>query len=160
MYMNENTKLQVTKLDELRGYARGQLVELPPFAQGQPMVVRLTRPSLLVMVKEGRIPNSLLKTANKLFMSTGDFNTEDNSLLNDMYGVMEEICKASMVEPTYDEVLSTGLRLTDDQMMAIFNYSQQGVKALQSFRKKSGNTGSDRAGKGVSKNPGGAHRGK
>ena len=36
MYMNENTKLQVTKLDELRGYARGQLVELPRLHRGSP----------------------------------------------------------------------------------------------------------------------------
>lgn len=150
--MNDYSKLQVTKLDELRGYARGQVVELPPFAEGQRLVVRMTRPSLLVMVKEGRIPNTLLTTANKLFMTGGNtLDTDSQTMMNDMYGVMEEICRASLVEPTYDEILNTGVTLTDDQMMAIFNYCQQGVKALQPFRQKSGNPSPDRVSKGVSK---------
>ena len=151
--MNDFSRLQVTKLDELRGYAKGQIVELPPFAEGQNLVVRMTRPSLLVMVKEGRIPNSLLVTANKLFMGGEGFDTDSQTMMQDMYGVMEEICKASLIEPTYDEIISTGVKLTDDQMMAIFNYCQQGVKALQPFRQKPRDIVFDRTGKRVSKAP-------
>ena len=39
-----------------------------------------------------------------------------------------------MIEPTYDDVINAGLELSDDQMMAIFNYTQSGVKALENFR--------------------------
>ena len=56
-----------------------------------------------------------------------------------MHGVLKEICRASLIEPTYEEFEDAGIRLTDDQMMAIFSYSQKGVKALESFRQKPGN---------------------
>ena len=43
--------------------------------------------------------------------------------------------KASLEEPSFDDIKEAGLELTDEQMMAIFSYSQEGVKALESFRK-------------------------
>ena len=69
-----------------------------------------------------------------------------------MHGVLKEICRASLIEPTYEEFEDAGIRLTDDQMMAIFSYSQKGVKALESFRQKPGNLNGNWTGKGVPKN--------
>ena len=40
------------------------------------------------------------------------------------------------MEPSLAEIESVGLELTDDQMMALFNYSQVGTKALESFRQE------------------------
>lgn len=145
-------ELKVTRIEELREYAKGQIVELPPFAEGQPLVVRVSRPSMLAMVEKGRIPNSLLVTANKLFMGGSDLDTDNTDFLKDMNGVLKEICKASLIEPTYEEFEEAGIKLTDDQMMAIFSYSQKGVKALESFRQKPGNLDNNWVGKGVPKN--------
>ncbi len=36
-----NTNLQITSLADLQAYAKGQIVMLPPFAEGQPFVARL-----------------------------------------------------------------------------------------------------------------------
>lgn len=147
--MNE---LKVTRIEDLKEYAKGQVVELPPFAEGQPLVVRMSRPSMLAMVEKGRIPNSLLVVANKLFMGGSDLDTDNTDFLKDMHGVLKEICRASLIEPTYEEFEDAGIKLTDDQMMAIFSYSQKGVKALESFRQKSGNLNGNWTGKGVPKN--------
>nr|DAH41044.1 MAG TPA: hypothetical protein [Caudoviricetes sp.] len=130
---------QITSLQNLKTYTKGQIVELPPFAEGMPFVARLRRPSMLALVKSGKIPNELLKTANDLFMgrsnkSSGGSNTNE---LKEMFTIFDALCEASFVEPTWEEIKESGMELTDDQYTFIFNYSQQGVKALKPFRSQS-----------------------
>ena len=125
---------QVTSLEQLKQYANGNIVRLPDFAEGQPFVAKLKRPSILGMAKQGKIPNSLLVKTNELFVRSGSLDTEENSMMQEIYDVIDLIADETFVEPTYDEIKSTGIELTDEQMMFIFNYSQQGVKALESFR--------------------------
>lgn len=125
---------QVTSLEQLKQYANGNIVRLPDFAEGQPFYAKLKRPSILGMAKQGKIPNSLLVKTNELFVQSGSLDTEENSMMQEIYDVIDLIASETFVEPTYDEIKSTGIELTDEQMMFIFNYSQQGVKALESFR--------------------------
>lgn len=125
---------QVTSLEQLKQYANGNIVRLPDFAEGQPFIAKLKRPSILGMAKQGKIPNSLLVKTNELFVQSGSLDTEENSMMQEIYDVIDLIANETFVEPTYDEIKSTGIELTDEQMMFIFNYSQQGVKALESFR--------------------------
>lgn len=125
---------QVTSLEQLKQYANGNIVRLPDFAEGQPFVAKLKRPSILGMAKQGKIPNSLLVKTNELFVQSGSLDTEENSMMQEIYDVIDLIADETFVEPTYKEIKSTGIELTDEQMMFIFNYSQQGVKALESFR--------------------------
>lgn len=124
----------VTSLEQLKQYANGNIVRLPDFAEGQPFIAKLKRPSILGMAKQGKIPNSLLVKTNELFVQSGSLDTEENSMMQEIYDVIDLIASETFVEPTYDEIKSTGIELTDEQMMFIFNYSQQGVKALESFR--------------------------
>lgn len=136
---NTNTELTVTSIADLQTYAKGAVVELPPFADGQPFVARLKRPSMLALVKSGKIPNELLQEANDLFMGTpagkrGD--KYDPEVMSRMFEVFDIMCEASFVEPTYKQLIDAGVELTDDQYTFIFNYSQAGVKALKSFRKE------------------------
>lgn len=125
--------LEATTITQLQNYAAGQVVELPPFAEGQPFYARLRRPSMMVLVKSGKIPNSLIKTANSLFLGSSVDN-KDERVMGDMFAVLDALCEASFVEPTYSEIQAAGIELTDDQMMFIFNYTQHGIKALDSFR--------------------------
>lgn len=128
--------LQVTTIADLQRYARGQLVELPPFADGQPLVVRMKRPSLMMLAKSGKIPNGLMKTASALF--NGDDLTEsgmpEDEMLEKTYDILTLICEASLVEPSMEDFKEAGIELSDNQMIAIFNYTQQGISALESFR--------------------------
>jgi hypothetical protein len=128
-------EVNVTSIEDLKNYANGTVVEIPPFAEGQPLIARLKRPSILGMAKQGKIPNSLLVKANELFLQNGaGLDAEEEDTMKQLYDVLDLIAKETLVEPTYEEIKSVGLELTDEQMMFLFNYSQQGVKALESFR--------------------------
>lgn len=128
------SSLVPTNIVTLKSYAGGQVVELPSFGEGQPFIARIKRPSMLALVKSGKIPNQLLTTANELFAGGGNLDTDNQNMMKDIFGVMDVICEASLIEPSYAEIREAGLELTDDQLMFIFNYSQQGVNALKSFR--------------------------
>ena len=133
---NKNSNItKITNFSDLQEYARGQVVQLPDFAENQPFVARLSRPSMLALAKAGKIPNSLLVSANELFAEgTGSFDPTKESMMDDMFSVIDVLCDACFVEPTYQEIKDSGITLTDEQYMFIFNYSQEGVKALENFR--------------------------
>ena len=135
--INCNQMMGITSISDLQSYAAGTVVRFPDFTEGQPFVARVRRPSMLVLAKSGKIPNSLLTTAGELFSKGGSAMDSDNDkMLSDMYDIMHIICEATLVQPTLAEIEGAGIQLSDDQMMAIFNYSQAGVKALESFRKE------------------------
>lgn len=135
--MNEQ---KVTSIAELQEYARGQLVQLPDFGEGQPFFARLKRPSMLALTKAGKIPNSLIHTANELFNGKG-MDDKRETAMRDVLDILDIIAEACFVEPTYDQIRNAGIELTDEQMMSVFNYCQRGVKALEPFRQKPENFG-------------------
>lgn len=131
--MSETTK--VTSIDELIASANGSIVELPPFTEGTHFYARLRRPSMLSLVRQKKIPNSLLTAANKMFKSgPSSFNSEDDKMMDDLFSIMDIICEASFIEPSWSQLKESGIELTDEQYMFVFGYSQNGVKQLESFR--------------------------
>lgn len=135
--VNCDTAMNITSLADLQSYAAGTVVRFPDFAEGQPFVARVRRPSMLVLAKQGKIPNTLLTAAGELFAKGGGgMDTDNENMLGEVYGICEVIAKACLIQPTYDDIINAGMELSDDQIMAIFNYTQNGVKALESFRKE------------------------
>lgn len=135
--VNCDQVMGITSVSDLQSYAAGVVVRFPDFAEGQPFVARVRRPSMLVLAKSGKIPNTLLTAAGELFAKGGGGLDADNDrMMSDMYDIMHIICDSALIQPTLREIEGAGLQLSDDQMMAIFNYSQAGVKALESFRKE------------------------
>lgn len=138
-YENNGQQSQITKatnIDLLRQYSKGKLVQLPSFSEGQEFYAVLRRPSLLALVKNNKIPNTLLTQANTLFeKGAGGFEAEDENAMKEMFDIMDIICDASFVEPTWGQIKEAEIELTDEQMLFIFNYSQAGIKAIESFRK-------------------------
>lgn len=126
----------ITTISQLSSYAKGNIVRLPDFAEDQPLIVMLRRPSLLVLMKSGKIPNTLLNTASELFEGKSKATAADPESISKMYDVMNIIAEASLVSPTFEEITNAGIQLTDEQLIAIFNYSQRGVQGLQSFREE------------------------
>lgn len=132
---SQKSEQQVTSIADLKSYAQGQIVELPPFAEGMPFVAQLRRPSMLFLAKTGQIPNTLLAKAGQLFNGGGaSLDSDDTNMLSDVYDIAMVVIKASLVSPTIDEIHDAGLELSDDQIMAVFNYTQGGIKALEQFR--------------------------
>ena len=132
----EQKILPITPLESLQEYARGAIVQLPSFSEDQPFVARLRRPSMMALAKSGKIPNSLLNTANSLFMGKG-MDSNNEGALKEVLSIVDILCDAAFVEPTYSQLKEAGVELTDEQYMAVFNYTQQGVKALEPFRGES-----------------------
>lgn len=129
-------EMEVTALSTLKTYAEGQLVQLPDFAEGQPFVAKLKRPSILAMTKSGKIPNELLAAVFKLFSGEGSKKEDgrDINMLIQMDEMLDVVCDAAFVSPTYQEIKDAGLELTDEQKSFVFQYAQNGVKALNNFR--------------------------
>ena len=118
--------METTKLDDLKKIQEGEVVELPFFDDDTPFNARLKRPSLLTLCKTGVIPNSLLAAAQKIFEGEKKGNVKD-------YGeVLHTVAYVALQEPGYEDVKDI---LTDEQLTAIFNYTQFGVAALMPFRK-------------------------
>lgn len=135
--INVSAPMSITSLSDLQTYQSGVVVRLPDFSDGQPFVARLKRPSMLVLAKSGKIPNQLLTTAGELFVKgSGSFDPKDKNMLSNFYDTCKVICEAALVEPTMQDIEDAGIELTDEQMMAIFNYTQAGTSALKSFRQK------------------------
>lgn len=136
MPVNANEVTNITSMSDLQSYAAGIVVRFPDFAEGQPFVARVRRPSLLVLAKQGKIPNTLLTAAGDLFNNGGTGSKADDDTLGDMYDICKIVCEACLIQPTMQEIESAGIEITDEQLMAIFNYSQVGVKALTNFRQE------------------------
>ena len=131
----EYTNYQPTSIQDLISYSQGQIVKLPDFSEGQPFYARLRRPSMLSLMSNGKIPNSLVITANRLFNGKGMDDRNENSM-SEVLQLLEVICESAFVEPSYKELKEAGVHLTDQQYMAVFNYTQEGVKALEPFRRE------------------------
>jgi len=117
--------MKITKTGDLDNLKKGEVIELPPFDEKHKLIARLKRPSLLTLCKMGIIPNELVITAQKIFEGEkhGDIAK---------YGeVLHLIAEVALIEPKYKDVADI---LTDEQLTAIFNYTQMGVMGLKPFR--------------------------
>ena len=121
----------VTDISKLIKVKDSKIVELPEFADGTKFIARLRRPSMLKLCKSGKIPNSLLNQATALFT---DSNASKKVSITEIYDICEVICESAFVNPTYEEIKQSGVELTDEQIMAVFQYTQGGIKALENFR--------------------------
>ena len=134
-------EIKVTSIDQLKLMSGGEIVKLPPFVEGQDFYAKLRRPSMLKLVQSGQIPNSLLRTANMLFSGGVEEELDrDDEFMKDMFDLIDVLAGAVFVEPSWEELKREGIELTDQQYMFIFNYTQEGVKALEPFRENETDT--------------------
>lgn len=125
----------VSKIEDIKN-AGIQEVALHGFSPGEPFIVRLRRPSLMRLAQEGEIPNQLLGSAATLFTYGSTKMMTDGEKFKELSETVLLIAKASLVEPTYEELEKAGIELTDDQLMDIYLYTQKGVQMLDGFRKE------------------------
>lgn len=127
-----------TTLSELEKYAGGAVVQLPDFADGMPLYVRMRRPSMLDMIAAGKIPNPLVDVAMKLFVRGGKgVPTDDAGQIKNLIELFHLFCEVCFVEPTYQQIKEAGLELNDEQLVSVSNFVQGGTKALERFRRQS-----------------------
>jgi len=134
--------MEITSLDRIREMSRGEAVELSPYFEGEPFIVRLKRPSLYMLAARGVIPNPLLGAAKEVFDGKGGNEDKEDNVDNDLDGhkfkdmaeLLNIVAENALVEPTYQQFEESGISLTDMQLIQIFNYTQTGVKMLERFR--------------------------
>lgn len=143
--------MAVTSIEHFKKFAGGSEVELPGFVEEEPIVVELRRPSLMLLVQEGEIPNPLLNAAASLFKNGYLPEMDDGARFKNLSEIMLKVAKASLVSPTFEELEDAGVSLTDQQLLHIYNYSQFGVNALARFRQEQKPVHTEPAGKRVSK---------
>jgi len=137
-YSNEN---KVISIEDLKAKAQ-PIVMIKGYEEGEFLPFHLKRIRMLDMIKSGKIPNTVLNQATTLFDSDNKSKSKDSEFsekdLSQMSDLMDAVCGACMVNPKYEDVKEY---LTDEQRTEIFEWTQQGVKALEFFRNNKGNTG-------------------
>ena len=136
MITEEPKNLNVTPIADIKKNARevieiGKLVELP-----SGMVFRLARPSLAIMLKEGRIPGNLASAAVKQMQGQSSLSQAE---LKESIEVVELIVMEAVKEPRVvaenpDENSISIKDLTDDDKGFIFQFVQSGATDLTKFR--------------------------
>lgn len=125
---------KVTSIEEILAYKDGVIIELPGFVPDKPFFARVKRPSLMALASSGKIPNSLMSQATDIFAKGASAMVGTNStVIKDVYDVVKIVCSAALVEPSMKQLNDNGIELTDEQLMAIFSYTQEGIKALERF---------------------------
>lgn len=113
---------------------------IPDFDGTGTMEITLQRPRLLALAEQGKIPNPMLTAASDVMFGKKKKETEKEPELKTLAGTISLYCAVCMVEPTYEEVKDY---LTDDQMLAIWNWVMGKTKSLDTFRpnKENGSSG-------------------
>ena len=130
--------MQRTSLEQLQAIKQTEIVELPSFEDGTPLIVEIKKPNMMQLLTSGKIPNTLLSVATEMFNGkTGQVMgkaSEDIKTLKELVGMMEILAEASLVKPSYKDIKELNIQLTENQLMAILMYSQGGIKSLEKFR--------------------------
>lgn len=144
--MSTKKTATVTPITELKKANEPEIVELPGFEPNTTIHFKLRRASLRAMATAGKIPNSLLAAAQRMYegvVSSAKANFAD------MVKVMDIVVDSAMVEPTMQELKEAGVELTEDQFGQIWSYAQKGAAALIPFRGKPSGANADTNSKGM-----------
>lgn len=132
----------VISIDQLKKKAT-TVIEIPDIDGTGTIKIRVQKPRLMALAAQGKIPNPLMGVATKLIRN--EFKDKDIDLSNTAK-MVELYCRACMVEPSYEEMKDI---ITDDQMLAVFNWAIGGVESLNNFRTNEGNGPSNNNGQAV-----------
>jgi|SRR5699024_4692314 len=133
---------EILNIEELKKMAM-PIIEIPNFDNTGTIKVRVQKPRLLTMAKEGKIPNHLLGVANELITGETSRKKEGSVKIKDVADMLELYCKACLVEPSYEEFKDI---ITDEQMFAIFDWGMDGIEDLENFREDEGDGSSNNNG--------------
>lgn len=117
----------ILSIDQLREMAY-TVIDIPSFDGQSTIKVKVQKPRIMVLISQGKIPNPLMSVASKMVKNKGkesDFDIEQGSKIFELY------CFACLVEPVYEEMKDI---ITDDQILAIFDWAIEGASALEPFR--------------------------
>ena len=129
---------EVTSIEELKAAAT-RVVEIVGFEPDEVLKFKIRRASLTDLLEQGALPNDLLNIVFevlKIKSSKGAMNPLDDldpEKFTEFCKLMDNVCKAVMVEPSYEEARDL---LIDAQKIQIYQYAQYGLRVLERFRER------------------------
>ncbi len=143
--MSNNQPMNVTEIASLAT----SVIALPPFEDGgQEIYVRVKKPDMLDLVKNGQLSNELLSLSVEKLSPEAMVNwianpdDEENAPAKAI-SVLDTVIKATLVSPKWDtpvaELGCTFIEmLTMEQKLEVAAYAGGGIKALSTFRERAG----------------------
>lgn len=132
--------MKITSLETLKQIKKTFIIELPTFEDGTPFVAEVKRPNLMNLVAAGKIPNTLLSAAMKIFKGgiggAASDAMEDAKALKELANLMTVIAENTLVNPSIKDLKDNDIELNEAQLVEIMNFMQYGVQGLESFRKE------------------------
>lgn len=116
-----------------------RIINIPGFADDEIFSVKIKNVSVVSMLTNGKLPNSLLQVVKDLFSEQGtsieDLGEEeaiellkDTEKIKELTRMMKEVAREALIEPKYEDIAEG---LTDAQIQSIYNQaSGGGVKKI------------------------------
>lgn len=116
-----------------------RIINIPGFADDEIFSVKIKNVSVVSMLTNGKLPNSLLQVVKDLFSEQGtsieDLGEEeaiellkDTEKIKELTRMMKEVAREALIEPKYEDIAEG---LTDAQIQSIYNQaSGAGVKKI------------------------------
>lgn len=134
------SELKITNVNEIKEYFEGEIVELAPFENGKPFVARVRVPSLVEIYRLGKIPNTLIVEVKKYF-DTLEKDENNNVAINfadkrarNLMNLALKMADVVLIEPSMKELRGAKIRLSDMQLLSIYNYVDKKVSEMVPFR--------------------------
>lgn len=112
-------------------------IDIPDFDGIGRITIKVRRPQLTKMMREGKIDNPLMGVAAKAALGKApelkNDEQSDLELARNLSEWIEFYCSICMIEPTFDEVRDY---MTDDQLLSVYSWALAPLRALRSFRDK------------------------
>ncbi len=139
--------MAIISADQFRAKAFATIA-IPGFVPGETFDIQVKRLSLVGLISSGKIPNALMASVKEAFAGIHATQTADEANPNDVSSdvidkaaeigkLTDIICREAMVSPTFEEVRDV---MSDEQKLAVFEFTQGGVNEVRPFPEIEGNT--------------------
>lgn len=129
----------ITSIEDLKKVKPYVEVELPPFSDGTPLTAALKKPSIIDMMCQGRVANPLMLAVNEVMGETTSekpqFNEKQAEAMVESKKFMEAVAENCLVQPKLKDINEYAGGLTDEQLLAIYNFATEDTTDLAKFCK-------------------------
>lgn len=125
-------------------------IDIPDFDGIGSITIKVQRPQLTRMMREGKIDNPLMSMATQAALGKAakvdKEKMTDEELAKDYQKWIDFYCTICMVEPKFEDVKD---HMTDDQLLSVYAWALAPLSALRSFRHEKKNVTDNHDGKAV-----------
>jgi|GEM_PF-6569430 len=125
-------------------------IDIPDYDGIGRITIKVTRPQLTKMMREGKIDNPLMSMATKAALGKAakpdKEKMSDEQVAKDYQQWIDFYCTICMVDPKFEDVKD---HMTDDQLLSVYAWALAPLNSLRSFRHKEKDGADNNDGKNV-----------